>query len=103
MTIERSAVAAGDSIWVGRSYVSYEETQATVDHGVVIAVDEIGSCVYRDDAGRIHDLPWYARASLHSNQQEAWAAVAGRIASRAEELAGIAAECRAKASVEVIA
>ena len=57
MTIPRSEVTTGDAVWVARTYVSYDETLATAEHGIVIAADEAGTIVYRDDNGRIHELP----------------------------------------------
>lgn len=103
MTLTRTSLSIGDSIWVGRSYINFHETHATVDFGVIVAVDERGSIVYRDDGGHIHDVPWYAKVSLHTGEREAWAAVADAVGARAAELTKIAAECRAKASVEVVA
>lgn len=101
--LDRMTIREGDEVWV--AHAGYHgEPYAHVYGGVVVAAGSDGSFVYRTPGGRVDNVAaWHVTALVAATEAEAWAAAASELASLAGRVAAKAAECRAKAEVEVVA
>jgi hypothetical protein len=101
--MDRKNLREGDEVWV--AHAGYHgDTYAHVYGGTVIAAGDDGGFVYRTADGRVDNVPaWNTHSLVTATEGEAWMAAASYLASLAARVADKAAECRAKAAVEVVA
>jgi hypothetical protein len=102
--IDRKTIREGDEVFVAHTGYYSGEPYAHVYGGVVVAAGEDGSFCYRTADGRVDNVPaWNVVSCIAATEAECWMAAASRLATIAAEVAEKAAECRAKAAVEVVA
>lgn len=101
--IDRKSLRAGDEVWVVNTGYYSGDAYAHVTGGTVVAAGEDGSFVYRTNAGRVENVQAWLYGTVVATEAEAWMAAASALASLAARVADKAAECRAKAEVEVTA
>jgi hypothetical protein len=101
--IDRKNLREGDEVWVVNTGYYSGDAYAHVTGGVVIAVGDDGSFVYRTHKGRVENVQGWMTGLVVATEAEAWLAAASDLASLAARVADKAAECRAKAEVEVAA
>jgi hypothetical protein len=102
--IDRKAIREGDEVWVAHVGYYSGDPYAHVYGGVVVAAGDDGGFIYRTAEGRVDSVPaWNVVCCIAATEAECWMATASRLATIAAEVADKAAECRAKAVVEVVA
>ncbi len=101
--IDLIGIKETDTIWTEFSGCSHGGPFAVVKGGEVVAVGDDGTIAYRDQTGSIETYHELGIHSAHRTEAEAWEAAATRLAKVAAEVSARAAECWAKAGVEVVA
>jgi hypothetical protein len=101
--IDLIGIKETDTIWTEFSGCSHGGPFAVVKGGEVVAIGDDGTIAYRDQTGSIETYHELGVHSAHRTEAEAWEAAAKRLARIAAEVSARAAECRAKAGVEVVA
>ena len=101
--IDLVSISVTDTIWTEFSGWTHDGPFAHIKGGEVVAIGEDGSIAFRDQQGRIETFHDWGIHSVHPTEAQAWDAAARRLARIAAEVNAKAAECRAKAEVEVAA
>jgi hypothetical protein len=101
--MDRKSLREGDEVFVVNTGYYSGDAYAHVTGGTVIATGKDGSFVYRTSKGRVENVQAWLHGTVVATEAEAWLAAAGELASLAARVADKAAECRAKAEVEVTA
>jgi hypothetical protein len=101
--MDRKNLREGDEVWVVNTGYYSGQPYAHVTSGTVVVVGDDGGFVYRTADGRVDNKPAWMIGLVVATEAEAWLAAASDLASLAARVADKAAECRAKATVEVVA
>jgi hypothetical protein len=101
--IDLVGISVTDTIWTEFSGCSHGGPFAVVKGGEVMAIGDDGSIAFRDQTGAIETYRDWGVHSVHETEAQAWDAAARRLARLAAEMSAKAAECHAKAAIEVTA
>jgi hypothetical protein len=101
--IDRMTIREGDEVWVAHAGCDHSGPFAHVYGGTVVAAGGDGGFVYRTAEGRVDSCQTWSTATIAATEAEAWEAAAAKLATISSQVAKLAAECRAKAAVEVVA
>jgi hypothetical protein len=101
--IDLIGIKETDTIWTEFSGWSHNGAFAHIKGGEVVAIGDDGTIAFRCQNGAIETFRDWGVHSIHETEAQAWDAAARRLARIGAEVNAKAAECRAKAEVEVAA